>query len=170
MRGYSLTCLNLNYNEIFAESLFTSTALGLYFGRRLWAYSLGLCFELVFSHMLWAFALGVCFGGVFWVCVLGVCFRSMFWAYVLGVCFRRKLWVYAVSVGLQSAWLCADDNAYKALGLCLWAYGFCQRNQKQMTKSTISICAEAYHDMRVFLTSTLRSYYIRQTVRSLTQS
>jgi len=73
MSGYSLTYLNLNYNSTFAESVFTSTALGGYFGRMLWAYALGVCFERVF----WAYALGVCFGRKLWAYALGLCFGPM---------------------------------------------------------------------------------------------
>jgi len=117
----------------------------------LWAFALGVYFGRVF----WACVLGVCLGRMFWECVLGLCFGRVFWAYVLGVCFGRMLWAFALSV-----WLWAHDIGYVVLGVSLWAYGFCRRNQKQRTKETISICAQAYHYVRVFPTSKLLSSYI----------
>jgi len=83
MGGYSLTDLKVNYNETFAEGVFTSTALGGYFGRMLLAYALGVCF----GRMLWVYALSVCFGHMLWAYALGVCFGRMLSANALGVYF-----------------------------------------------------------------------------------
>jgi len=84
------------------------------------------------------YALGVCFGrmlwGMLWVCVLGVCFGRVFWACVLRVCFGRVFWAYALSVLLWRAGLWAIHFEYVVLGVCLWPYGFCRRNQKPRTK------------------------------------
>jgi len=69
-----------------------------------------------------------------WEYALGVWFDSVFWAYALGVCFEHMLGAYALSVWLWSAWLWAHHFGYVVLDVCLWAYGFCRRNQKQRTK------------------------------------
>jgi len=51
MCGYSLTYLNLNYKETFAERVFTSTALGGYFGCMFCAHGFG----AYLGGMLWAY-------------------------------------------------------------------------------------------------------------------